>query len=224
MLIIEPNDRQEVYGVERFPSNGRLLLRWTGDGLSDYFVISSPDKDAVILNAETEESFRAALESHVPELLEQRSSRLSDGKTACFLFSLAELKRDGGLSIPDKPAYFAVYGARIGRSDLTVYYHPKPRTGHFFRNTVDVGLKDEAFCLMEGFLKKKPVYSGYRRVTLNPPRPALTGGILKYRLNDYSYPFPDEIVRNGGSFFVAAPEDTPLAFESGDTGIIIKVS
>lgn len=223
MLKMESNAGKSVYGIEKTSANHKLFLRWKSTGLSDFLVMSSPSKESVTVSEANRERFIGAIDRVKEELLRERVVRLPDTDSAFYLVSLDELRRDGGLQIKNMPIYFAVYGIEIGQGDLTVYYETRSHASNLYSMTVDVVIKEEP-CYTEkrGLFKKSTQYSGFHRVTVSAPYPTLVGGIIQYSVNGFTYPFPDEAIKNGGAFYVSAELHSNLHFESSNQGIIIK--
>lgn len=223
MVRVEGNNNKSVYGIEKTLINGKTLLRWKSVGLSDFIVISSSSKEDVLITDDNKDAFARAMEHISNELLGERVARVLESNTMFYIVSLDELKRDGGLQIKNMPSFFAVYGIINENNNLTVHYETKPYASNIFSMTIDVVIRDEeVFTEKHGLFKRGKEYSGYHRVTLSTPYPTLVGGVLKYNVDGFSYPFPDEIVENGGSFYVSADINLDFSFESSNQGIIIK--
>lgn len=223
MLKMESNTGKNVYGIEKASSNNKLFLKWKSTGLSDFLVMSSSLKEDVTISDENKDQFISVIDRVKKELINERVVRLQDNNSTYYLVSLDELRRDGGLQIKNMPLYFAVYGIEIKQDDLTVYYETKSHASNIYSMTVDVVIKDEPYYVEKRSLfKKSNQYSGFHRVTVSTPYPTLVGGIIKYNINGFTYPFPDEVIKNGGSFYVNADNNLNLHFESSNQGIIIK--
>lgn len=223
MLKIEPNTNKSIYSIEKTSLNNRIFLKWKSSGLSEFLVISSSSKEDLSITDSNKEQFIDAITQVKEELLKEHIVRDSENDTVYYLVTLDELKRDGGLQIKNMPMHYAVYGIEINQNDFILFFDPKANETNVYSMTVDVVIGDAPYYVEKRSLfRTNSQYSGFHRVTLSAPYPSLVGGILKYNVNGFSYPFPDEVVKNGGSFFVNADSNSTLRFESSNHGVIIK--
>lgn len=223
MLKIKDSDKKSVYSIEKITINEELFLRWGSSGFTNFIVISSTDKENVLITNDNKDVFINNIQQVSKELIAEKNANIPENNSMCYLTSLNELKRDGGLHIKNMPAFFAVYGFEKENEDFVIYCEANSYASNVFSMTVDVFINDEAFFIEKSVLfKRKKEYSGYHRISMPTPNPMLVGGVLKYKINGYSYPFPDEVVKNGGSFFVCADSNMNLHFKSNNPGIIIK--
>lgn len=222
MVKIEVNNNKSIYGIGKTEISNKLMLRWRSTGLSNFLVISSLSEEDVTITEDNKALYMQIIERKQNELIREKIARL-ENNLMCFLVSLDELRRDGGLQIKNMPTCFAVYGIDIEQDDFVIYYENKSYANNIYSMTIDVFIRDEAYYLeRHGLFKKGEEYSGYHRVTMSTPYPALVGGVLKYNIDGVQYSFPDEVVKNGGSFYVCADNNMNLHFESSNQGIIIK--
>ena len=223
MVIRIEAGSKNVYGIEKSLINGKLFLKWNASGLNDFLILSGPAKTDVLITDAEKDRFADLLNQLQHELFREKKAQIKESGLSAYLISLNELRRDGGLPINNEPAYFAVYGIGVVQNEAVVYYDSNPHVGNVYSLTVDVMVHDEPYIIEKRSLfKRTSEYSGYHKVTVSSPYPNLVGGILKYHVGGFLYSFPDEVVKNGGSFFVQCGQTPGLHFESSNPGIIIK--
>ena len=225
-FIVDTN--KNIYSLCNSTMNGKTYLKWMSSGLSQFLIVYGENKQVVDLsNKIRQEYFSQICTSEVlNELLVSKNVWLKSERMQLYLFTHDELKRDGGVVIKENPGVYAVYGFNFPADAVspTIYVSPDFAVGqNMLTMYLEVSIEREAYYVEKrSFLKKVVTYSGYNQIRLSKGYPGLVGGVLKYRINDYTFPFPDSVVKNGGSFFVKADENCALDFVTNNPGIKIK--
>lgn len=226
MIKYTTDETKNIYSIKTATRGTKLHLDWLYNGFSQFLILYGDNARAVNLcENELRELFSELMtDDFVSKLSEEKTVVFKQEKLTVFLYTHGEIKRDGGMQIKENPGVYAVYGAEINGNDITVYTADCTANARNM-NTVHIDVTIEQkphYVEKRSFLKKTTVYSGYRIVRLAKAYPALTGGVLRYRINDYSFPFPDSIVKSGGAFYVKADENIAIEFSTNNPGIRIK--
>lgn len=218
---------KSIFSVNTSTVSGKHFLKWQSSGLSKFLILYGDNSNSVNLCFEERREVFSSLflNDTFSELLTSKNVWFKKERIQVMLFSHDELKRDGGLIIKENPGVFAIYGFEYdGVQSPIVYIEKIPEYAqNMLTKHVDIVIEDSAHYIEKRTLfKKNIVYSGYHAIVLTKPYPGLIGGVLKYRIADYCFPFPDDIVKNGGTFYVKAEEKIGLEFVTSNPGIRIK--
>lgn len=224
MTTIIHDNQKSVYELVKVMQGAKHFLKWRSDGLAQFLVLFSADAETICLQkAETAKAFSDGFEGCIDELIASRSCVIKRLGIRCMLFSRNEMMRDGGMMIKETPGNYAVYGIDYENAAQPTIYIEKPEAPqNLFTMTLDVPVEQSPVMVEKGFFKKTLVFSGYHKVVLKKAFPELKGGVLMYTLDEYKYPFPNEIVENGGTFYVKADQHATIRFESKNRGVQIK--
>ncbi len=226
-VIYTDSANKSIYEIEKRPSENRVVLNWKSVGHSQYLIVFAETRQAALLKKDSpDDALHNALSAHIQALIADRSAVAESPQVTFFLVSHDELRRDGGFAIRNVPGYYAVYGFD-GTGDAAVVYVPADmQSSAVFSMTVDVVIRTEPILVEKrtGLFKKETVFSGYHRIMLDKGYPNLADGHLKYGLagSVYTYSFPREVVKDGGSFVVKAARNDSIRFMSDNQGIIIR--
>lgn len=222
MIFQKTTNECSIQSVRRTGSAGDHSLTWDSCGLEEFLVVIGDTEENVRISFDTAASqIKEQLQNNEKQLLKQENITFSNIGVTVYRVSFAQLKKNGGFSANGRPGIYAVYGFVSNSSESTVYVSEN----NCMRFTVDISIEDVPVTCLKGLLKKKKVYSGYHRVSIKSEIPGLKSGALYYTVaqNAYKYPFPEEIVSNGGSFFVKCAENENLRFgTTNNDGIRIK--
>ena len=223
MIFKKGTDEYSVQSIRRTGASGDHSLTWESSGLEYFLVIVGDTSENVQISLD--QSFpcqiREALWDAERQLLEEDSITFSNINVSVFKVSFSQLKQKGGFSANGRPGIYAVYGFVPDANECIVYVSENNQ----MRFTVDVSIEDVPLTYSKGMFKKKEVYSGYHKVSIKSGVPGLKGNSLYYTVtkNNYKYPFPDEVVSDGGSFFVKCAENESVRFgTTNNDGIRIK--
>lgn len=225
-MVIEYSidSNKSIYGTEKSLTNNKFYLKWKSTGISMFLIFFGSNAQAVNINTPAiQERITAILPSYFDKLMQDKNVTIKEEDLQVFLVTHDDLKRDGGMQIKEKPGVYAVYGIDINESDLKIYLSETGDNSlNSFTMVLDVIIEDRPYYTEKGLFKKKQVYSGYHAVRLGKQYPSMVGGVLKYRVDNFVYSFPDDIVKNGGVFYVNAAENINLEFLTNNPGIQIK--
>ena len=224
MISVTYNQGRSIYDLAKTMQGPKTYLKWRSDGLTHFLVLFGADVTAMDLrDTQATHPLLDELFEHFDEFVSSKACNLKRLGIRCTLFTRNEMMRDGGMAIKETPGTYVIYGIDIENPDAPVIYTEKPQASlNLFTVTLDVRVDQSPVTVEQGFFKKKAVFSGYHKITLAKPFPELQGGILQYTVEDEKYPFPDEIVAKGGSFYVKADQHATIRFESKNRGIHIK--
>lgn len=221
MLEFITDEEKNVYGLEKIVLGQKLFLNWNSFGHTEFLLLFGENEHEVDLNKNME--FREMLEKNWQQLVNEKNCFIKRPRVQCSLFLYSDLKRNGGFQIKDNPGVYAVYGVNTVDGQGSIYIAGESvQPANMFTMTIDITIETTPYQVKKGFLGRMQVYSGYQRISLNKVFPGMEGKALHYYINDYRYSFPNEIIQRGGAFFVKAPENAVIRFESGNPGITIK--
>ncbi len=223
MVSIATDASKGIFKLAKTGTQQDLHLNWTSEGFDLFLVLSSSSSEKVDLTSHGKDDIIAFLADHL-ESMSDNTEKKVDGTTV-RLISFIQQKRDGGMVLNGDPGYYAVYGvARKDNRDIDIYVNDSASKSHLVRVLRDIEIVETPHTIQKGvFLTKKTVYSGYHRVSVKGPNKGLSGGVLRYSLGEYMYPFPDQIVAAGGSFFVKMDEKATLIVSSDNEGLNINL-
>ncbi len=224
MRFVDADDSHSVSGVRRTGFKEDYRLNWDSIGLHAFLILEGSTESEVSLGAESEtaETLKQRIAETGDALI--RNGYLSLPEPGIILHSIrfSELKQKGGFEVRGRPGVYAVYGWSTDGGDDTVYV---PNAGNIIRLRVDITVEECPVMESKGLFHKHEEYSGYHKVTVPKGVPGIRSNSLYYTVdvNGYLYPFPDEVVAKGGSFYVRCPEGNLLRFYATDKeGIRIR--
>lgn len=226
MIKYLTDETKNIYALKTATRGTKLHLEWLYNGFSMFIILHGDNTNAVNLcESDLQERFSELMTpALVAELLQTKNLVFKAERLEVSLYTHGEIKRDGGMQIKENPGVYAVYGVEVIDNDIMIYTADCTENANNMNTVhVDISIEQKPYYIEKrSFFKKTTVYSGYRVITLAKPCPALVGGVLRYRINDYSFPFPDSIVKSGGSFFVKADENIAIEFSTANPGIRIR--
>lgn len=223
MEIIKEDDMHRVEGLKKEGISGNYRLNWEKKGIEQFLVVSAPNKNDVILCSN--EKLNTLFDRISESIINNRIITLDD--TTFFYINFSELRKNGGLSIKEKPGYYAVYGCNIENHSLKSIYYTFGKE-NIINISVDIKINQENSYKevkkgLLGLRGKEQIYTGYKRITV----PKGINGISEYSVTyyagngKYAFPCPREVLENGGSFFIKADEKEDIRFTSNNSGIRI---
>lgn len=223
MVNITTDASKGIFRLAKTGDQQDLHLNWTSEGFVLFLVLSSSTAESVDLTGTGREKIETLLSEHLNSLADNTEKKI-DGITI-RLITFTQQKRDGGMELNGDPGYFAVYGvARIDDQNMDIYVNESSAKSHLVRVLRDVEVTESPYMVQKGGLfSKKMVYSGYHRISVKGPNKGMSGGVLRYSVGEYMYPFPDQIVTDGGNFFVKMDERAALTISSDNEGLNINL-
>lgn len=227
MTIFNTEPDKSIYALDKYTQSSKFYLKWKASGHTAYLILFGENNKAVDLTLPENQKLCDALLSRetIAVLKEEKTEVFPQDKLQLFFLTHNDLMRDGGMQLKEKPGVYAVYGLSLANENEPVVYLNDDGGNHMHMYTMllEVIIEQKPYFIEKKKLfKKETVYSGYREIKLQKPYPGLVGGILKYKINDYKFPFPDGVVRNGGAFYVKADQNSVIVFDTGNPGIRIK--
>lgn len=213
-----------IYNLRKVSTAAGNNLDWQTNKLTRFLVVFAHRKEDVDFNAsENQKKLTDFLASYIDELREKKTIYSRDLGWDLFWVSHDELRRFNGIRISENPGIYGVYGIEEAGGGITVYLgDPANPSLHTIAVTLDVVIDNQEHYIEKGFFKKTRQYSGFHCIRLDKPYPDMAEGSLKYVVDNKTYTFPDEAVKQGGSFFVYVPQGATLLFSTGNPGIRIK--
>lgn len=215
-FILESNEHN-ISLVRREGITGNYKLNCNSTGLNGFIVICANNKQDLVLHDN----------QVLKDLIEHNSEQLAlmkfvESKDISFsLITFAELMRNGGFNINNKPGFYTVYGCNIeGNSIKTVFYSTTDE--RVVNITIDIEIHQEnAFTEIRKLFRSEKQYSGYKKITIPKGVPSITESCVYYMTPDRKYRIsvPLKVLKNGGSFFVASKKEDDVQFIKSDNNV-----
>ena len=215
MQIVKEDTEHHVDKIKKEGNSGNYRLTWDKKGVNSFIIISNSKKNGVLIN--NNDNLCSLLDEISDNLVDNYSLTLGD--TTFFYTDFANLMRNGGINIQEKPGYYAVYGCDVEDGIIkTVYVNSeKEKT---ISISVDIKINTEKVYLEEKklFKKKERKYSGYQKISILNGIKGISEYSVKYTVcnGKYSFPIPKEVLENGGVFYIRSNENEEIHFTSDD--------
>ena len=213
MRFFETDDSHSVSGIRRAGTKGNYCLNWDSSGLQAFLVLMGNSESAVSLgpNVGNPDGLKKHIAMNQKALLNNRYLFLPQFGITAYVIKFSEMKQRGGFEVQERPGVYAVYGWSSDDAEESVFV---PETGNIMKLTVEITIEQCPVMKLKGLFHKCEEYSGYHKVTVVRGVPDLESNLLYYTVdsNHYMYPFPNEIVSNGGSFYVKCAEGGTIKF------------
>lgn len=223
MISVKSDSSKSIYNIGRAGAETDFRLNWTSRGFELFLVLSSTHSEDADLTGVQAGKILDTLNSVFEELRDDVNLKHSDMRIR--LVSFVQLKKNGGVQLEGEPGFYAVYGAeRTDGQHITVYVDEGATTkSHILRILRDIEVTEAPHMVQEGFLHKKSTYSGYHQISVKGPQAGLSGGVLNYSVGPYTYPFPDEVLTRGGTFFVKMNEMDAIQITTENLGLNVNL-
>ena len=201
-----------ISSISRKGTNGDYLLDWNSTGLQKFLVLVGKKECDVLLN-DNNEKLKDYISENINIILEKEEINIPENNISAFIVDFSTLKRCGGYNVKGRPGTYAVYG--IDEDEMVVYI---PQINNTFQIKIDIAIKDIPLKEEKGLFKKTQVYTGFHKVIIERGVSNIEKGALFYKVmgSDYRYPIPQEIIANGGTFFVKCTENEQIEFGTTD--------
>ncbi len=223
MRFVAADADHGINTIQRSGAMGDYHLNWNSVGLENFMIVVGKAKEDVLVdvnNIQTSKLYNLLLKSK-SDLAIKDLLTFPEQDIYVYTISFAQLKQKGGFNVNGRPGVYAIYGYCVENDSYTIYVSDN----NTFNLKVDVNIIDVPVKKEKGLFKKTEYYAGYRKVTVEKGVKGLKGNSIYYTVNNgvYRYPFPDEVVINGGSFYVKCPEMGNLEFgTTNKEGISIR--
>lgn len=225
MVFNKMSDSCSLSSIQRAGTSGHYSLKWKSKGLNAFLIIAGPSGMDLHLEKQGNENtrLRRQLQACQASLKEQGKAELPEEQLEVFRLEFAELMRQGGFSISEKPGSYAVYGLAEQDGEWCVLI---PEGDSTYQFSVDVHVEESAVMAEKGLIRKTRYYTGYRKIHFPKTVPGLSDGNICYTVNSgrFSYPVPAEVIASGGSFYIMCSENDTLSFFAGkNSGVKVYV-
>lgn len=223
MKFVKADSSHNISAIQKSGSVGNYHLNWDSVGLELFIVAVGENSKDVSINVDNIAGNKlcSLLNEADMDLINRESIvSLSHGLTI-YAVTFAQLKQKGGFNVNGHPGVYAVYGCAVNNDSITVYVSEDA----VFRLSVEVNIDDAPVIKQKGLIRKVNYYAGYRKVTIQKGVRGLKGNSVYYTIDNepYKYPLPDEIISNGGSFYVKCSETSNIKFDTNNKdGIRIR--
>lgn len=220
------NPGKAVHGVTKSPFGNQTFLKWqTNDSTMFLAVFANSSESADLTLPLNQQKIQAIFDENADILIDSKTYADRDRGIELFLVSHADIMK-GGLLLRERPGVYTVYAIDIEKQPAVLYL-PGGEGKNLNKITmqVDVNIKTSPIYVeKKAFLglKKVKEFSGFHSIQLERGYLGMTGDTLNYTIGNYTYSFPDAIVRGGGKFCVKAAENTKITFSTTNPGLKIK--
>ena len=212
MNFIFADTNHDINTIQRSGSIGNYRLNWSSVGLENFMIVVGESTNDVFVdpnNVENSKLYNLLVDSEEELKTKDFLMFINDG-IRVYTITFAQMKQRGGFNVNGTPGVYAIYGYKL-EEDIFTFYVSENNT---FKLSVDVNIVDRPVLKEKGLLRKTQCYAGYRKVTVQNGVKGLKGNAIYYTVNNsiYRYPFPDEVLNDGGSFYVKCPETGTITF------------
>ena len=220
MIIQNSTEDKRVKNVRKTATAGENGITWDSTGLNDFIVLIGDSNERVVIKDEFSEVVDY-LSSVQAELIEKEAVSIPTTSITAYRVSFAQLKQQGGFSANGKPGVYAVYGVDIKNGEMVLYVQENNLLQVAISITINIApvySSKRAF----GIFKTGEKYSGYKEISILKAVPGVSGNSLYYMVGSkpYKYPFPDDTVKNGGSFYVKCNENENITYSTINKEVI----
>lgn len=214
MNFIFADANHDINAIQRSGSIGDYHLNWNSVGLKNFMIVVGENVNDVLVdpNDVGNSKLYGLLVDAKSELKTKDLLVFANDGICVYTITFAQLRQRGGFNVNGKPGVYAIYGYTLEDDVFTFYVS----TNNTFKLSVDVNIDDKPILKEKGLLKKVQYYAGYHKVTVQNGVKGLKGNSIYYTINNgvYRYPFPDDVLNNGGSFYVKCPETGSITFDT----------
>lgn len=216
------NNEHNISLVRKEGVAGNYKLNCNSIGMSGFIVICADKRQDLILN--NNPKLKEQLQSHADQLSVMKFYK-NESISISFI-TFAELMRNGGFNINNKPGFYTVYGCDVVNGAIVaVYYHETQE--RVVNISIDIELTQEnAYTEVKKLFKTEKQYSGYKKITLAKGIPSLTESCVSYLTADrqHTIAVPLSVIKNGGSFYVMSRKEDDICFVKNNNNINVLVS
>ena len=223
MIFNKMSDSCSLSSIQRTGTSGHYSLKWKSKGLSAFLIIAGPSGMDLHLEKQGKENTRLRRQLQACQTSLKENGKGEAEQLEVFRMEFAELMRQGGFSISEKPGSYAVYGLEEQNGEWCVLI---PEGDSTYQFSVDVNMEESAVMAEKGLFRRTRYYTGYRKIHFPKAVPGLSDGSICYTVNSgqFSYPVPAEVIASGGSFYIMCNENDTLSFSAGtNSGVKVYV-
>lgn len=223
MIFNKMSDSCSLSSIQRTGTSGHYSLKWKSKGLSAFLIIAGPSGMDLHLEKQGKENTRLRRQLQACQTSLKENGKGEAEQLEVFRMEFAELMRQGGFSISEKPGSYAVYGLEEQDGEWCVLI---PEGDSTYQFSVDVNMEESAVMAEKRLFRRTRYYTGYRKIHFPKAVPGLSDGSICYTVNSgqFSYPVPAEVIASGGSFYIMCNENDTLSFFAGkNSGVKVYV-
>lgn len=224
MEIKKIENYQIVYDVRKINEGDNTYISWNAYDCKNFMVIYSGNENNVVLEAN---EFIDILSKTIKNSSDVVSSygkiKIPELSVECEFVEFSALKRKIGLSVGNRPGFYAIYGIEIlSENDFNILVDNYK--DNITEIDIDITIKSEPVYTVKKSLFKKEtkIYTGVHKISLDKLLPDCSTGDILYVVDEKRIPFPGEVLNDGGYFFVKTAENEEIRFETKNRGIIIR--
>lgn len=217
------SDSCSLSSIQRTGTSGHYSLKWKSKGLSAFLIIAGASGMDLHLEKQGKENTRLRRQLQACQTSLKENGKGEAEQLEVFRMEFAELMRQGGFSISEKPGSYAVYGLEEQDGEWCVLI---PEGDSTYQFSVDVNVEESAVMAEKRLFRRTRYYTGYRKIHFPKAVPGLSDGSICYTVNSgqFSYPVPAEVIASGGSFYIMCNENDTLSFFAGkNSGVKVYV-
>ncbi len=223
MIFNKMSDSCSLSSIQRTGTSGHYSLKWKSKGLSAFLIIAGASGMDLHLEKQGKENTRLRRQLQACQTSLKENGKGEAEQLEVFRMEFAELMRQGGFSISEKPGSYAVYGLEEQDGEWCVLI---PEGDSTYQFSVDVNVEESAVMAEKRLFRRTRYYTGYRKIHFPKAVPGLSDGSICYTVNSgqFSYPVPAEVIASGGSFYIMCNENDTLSFFAGkNSGVKVYV-
>ena len=223
MIFNKMSDSCSLSSIQRTGTSGHYSLKWKSKGLSAFLIIAGASGMDLHLEKQGKENTRLRRQLQACQTSLKENGKGEAEQLEVFRMEFAELMRQGGFSISEKPGSYAVYGLEEQDGEWCVLI---PEGDSTYQFSVDVNAEESAVMAEKRLFRRTRYYTGYRKIHFPKAVPGLSDGSICYTVNSgqFSYPVPAEVIASGGSFYIMCNENDTLSFFAGkNSGVKVYV-
>ena len=223
MIFNKMSDSCSLSSIQRTGTSGHYSLKWKSKGLSAFLIIAGASGMDLHLEKQGKENTRLRRQLQACQTSLKENGKGEAEQLEVFRMEFAELMRQGGFSISEKPGSYAVYGLEEQDGEWCVLI---PEGDSTYQFSVDVNMEESAVMAEKRLFRRTRYYTGYRKIHFPKAVPGLSDGSICYTVNSgqFSYPVPAEVIASGGSFYIMCNENDTLSFFAGkNSGVKVYV-
>ena len=223
MVFNKMSDSCSLSSIQRTGTSGHYSHKWKSKGLSAFLIIAGASGMDLHLEKQGKENTRLRRQLQACQTSLKENGKGEAEQLEVFRMEFAELMRQGGFSISEKPGSYAVYGLEEQDGEWCVLI---PEGDSTYQFSVDVNVEESAVMAEKRLFRRTRYYTGYRKIHFPKAVPGLSDGSICYTVNSgqFSYPVPAEVIASGGSFYIMCNENDTLSFFAGkNSGVKVYV-
>ena len=180
MIFNKMSDSCSLSSIQRTGTSGHYSLKWKSKGLSAFLIIAGASGMDLHLEKQGKENTRLRRQLQACQTSLKENGKGEAEQLEVFRMEFAELMRQGGFSISEKPGSYAVYGLEEQDGEWCVLI---PEGDSTYQFSVDVNVEESAVMAEKRLFRRTRYYTGYRKIHFPKAVPGLSDGSICYTVN-----------------------------------------